>query len=110
MTWRSKFLEEPSWSQEETAALEKQLPLRDKRGEQPAVGPLHPVASLQPLYPGESACVTSRLGRAWLAWPGVLDSNLMMIGTSASFLSCALSFHLKVDRASDWRSLSSMLN
>lgn len=32
-----------------------------KRGEQPAVCPLHPVASLQPLYTGESACVTGRL-------------------------------------------------
>lgn len=42
--------------------------------------------------------------------PGVLDSNPTLSSTAPGFLSCAWSFNLEVDRANDWRSLSSTIN
>jgi len=62
-----------------------------RRGEQPANSWAH--WALRPAcgraVPGRVPCVTGRLGRPQLAQPGALDSEAMVMGTAASFVSCA---------------------
>lgn len=62
----------------------------------------HPVACLH-----WRECPMSQAGQKG---PGVLDSNPMVSSTAPGFPSCAWSFNLEVDRANDWRSLSSTIN